>query len=271
MALKKSVIEHHITLQKHRRSKERVALRIAREKSIVQSLNAYDSRVHPVGESLPSDIRVRRVKVVVQALLKAVITLAKADCLRELLEEDSPTLTSATNLCQLLPFILHDEMEKLKGKIQGHPVSITFDGTTHVCEAMVILLHFIDDQWTIQQRVCSLKLLAKSVRGEEVAQQIVSIISQELGIRSSHIVAASRDRAAVNDVAMRTVKVVYSSLLDIGCFSHTLDHVGERVRTPQLDMFFKAWILFFAYSPKARLLWRTQTGLTPPSYSATRW
>ena len=83
VSLKKSVIEHHIASQKHRRSKERVALRIAREKSIVESLNAYDSRVHPVGESLPSDIRVRRVKVV-EALLKAGIPLAKADCLREL-------------------------------------------------------------------------------------------------------------------------------------------------------------------------------------------
>ena len=270
VALKKSVIEHHIASQKHRRSKERAALRIAREKSIVKSLNAYDSRVHPVGESLPPDIRVRRVKVV-QALLKTGIPLAKADCLRELLEEDSHALTSATNLSQLLPFILHDEFEKLKGEVQGHPVSIIFDGTTHVCEAMVMLLRFVDDQWTIRQRVCSLKLLAKSLRGEEVAQQIVSIISQELGIRSSLIVAASRDRAAVNDVAMRTVKVVYSSLLDIGCFSHTLDHVGERVKTPQLDLFFKAWISLFAHSPKARLLWRTETGLTPPSYCATRW
>ena len=135
--------------------------------------------------------------------------------MRELLE-DSPTLTSATNLCQILPFILHDEMEKLKGEIQGHPVSIIFNGTTHACEAMVILLHFIDDQWTIQQHVCRLKLLAKSMRGEKIAQQIVSIISQEPGIRSSFIIAASRDQAAVNDVAMRTVKVFYSSLDRVG-------------------------------------------------------
>ena len=76
--MKKSIIEHHIASQKHRRSKERIALRMAREKSIVESLNAS------VGESLPADIRVRRVKVV-QVLLKAGIPLAKADCLRELL------------------------------------------------------------------------------------------------------------------------------------------------------------------------------------------
>lgn len=59
--------------------------------------------------------------------------------------------------------------------------------------------------------------------------------------------------------------------MDIGCFSHTLDHVGERLRTPQLDSFFKAWVSLFSHSPKARLLWRSQTGLSPPSYSPTRW
>ena len=208
---------------------------------------------------------------VVQTLLKAGIPLAKADCLRELLEEDSTTLTSASNLSKLLPFILHEEMAKLKSEVQGQPISIIFDGTTHVCEAMVIVLRFIDDQWSIQQRVGSFKLLAKSMSGEEVAQQIVSVISQELGIPSSVVIAKSKDRASVNDVAMRTVKVVYSSILDIGCFSHTLDHVGERLRTQQLDTFFKAWVSLFVHSPKTRLLWQTQTGLSPPLYSTTRW
>ena len=67
---------------------------------------------------------------------------------------------------------------------------------------------------------------------------------------------------------MRTVGIVYGGLIDIGCFSHALDHVGERVNTPNLDAFFKAWV---SHSPKARLLWRTQTGLSSPSYSSTRW
>ena len=72
----------------------------------------------------------------------------------------------------------------------------------------------------------------------------------------------------LNDVAMRTVKVVYSSILDIGCFSHTLDRVGERYSlTPSSRHGFS----LFAHSPKARLLRRMQTGLSPRSYSTTRW
>ena len=148
VVLKKSVIELHISSQKHKHGKEQFGTNVAREKSICESLKAYDVVVHPVGENLPDEVRIRRVKVV-QILLKAGIPLAKADCLRELLEEDSTTLTSASNLSQLLPFILHEEMAKFKSEVQGQPISINFDGTTHMCEAMVIVLHFIDDQWSI--------------------------------------------------------------------------------------------------------------------------
>lgn len=125
--------------------------------------------------------------------------------------------------------------------------------------------------WELKQCVGRLKLLAKSMTGEEVAQQIIVVLSTELGITPQFIVAAMRDRASVNDVAMRTIKIVYNQLLDVGCFSHTLDHVGERMNMPILDGFCKAWIGLFSRSPKSRLLWRTQTGLPVPSYSATRW
>ena len=46
------------------------------------------------------------------------------------------------------------------------------------------------------------------------------------------IVEAMHDRASVNDVAMRTIKIVYNELLDVECFSNTLNHVGERMNTP---------------------------------------
>ena len=68
-------------------------------------------------------------------------------------------------------------------------------------------------------------LLTKSLTGEEVARQIISIISTEMSISSDLVVGAMHDRASVNNVAMRIVNVIYQNLLDIGCFSHTLDRV----------------------------------------------
>ena len=79
----------------------------------------------------------------------------------------------------------------------------------------------------------------------------------------------NRPHASVNNVAMRTVKVVYNRMMDIGCFSHTIDLLGERMKTPVLDAFSKGWIGLFSRSPKARLAWHTLTGLSPRSYSAT--
>ena len=136
----------------------------------------------------------------------------------------------------------------------------------------VIVLHYLTDDWELKQCVGRLKLLAKSMTGEEVAQQIIVVLSTELGIPPPQlIVAAMRDRVSVNDVAMRTIKIIYNQLLGVGCFSHTLNHVGERMNTPILHNFCKAWISLFSQSLKSHLLWRTQTGLPAPSYSATRW
>ena len=80
-----------------------------------------------------------------------------------------------------------------------------------------------------------------------------------------------RDRASVNSVAMCTLSIVFPNVLDVGCFSHTLDHVGENFKTPILDEFFKIWINMFSRSPKTKLLWRTKTGLAAPTYSTTHW
>ena len=46
--------------------------------------------------------------------------------------------------------------------------------------------------------VCRLMLLAKSLSGEEVARQIISCISTEMGISSDLVIGAMHDRASVS-------------------------------------------------------------------------
>ena len=70
---------------------------------------------------------------------------------------------------------------------------------------------------------------------------------------------------------MKTIIVVYNEQLDVGCFSHTLNHVGEGMNTPILHDFCNTWIALFSRNPRSRLLWRTQIGLSAPSYSSTQW
>ena len=71
-------------------------------------------------------------------------------------------------------------------------------------------------------------------------------------------------------VAMKTISVLNNNFLDVGCFGHTLDLVGKNMKTPDLTSSLKAGYNPF-HSPKTRLIWRMQTGLSMPSYSPTRW
>ena len=47
-----------------------------------------------------------------------------------------------------------------------------FTEQPNVCEAMVVLLCVVDEQWNIQQHGVQL-ILAKSLTGEEVAHQLI--------------------------------------------------------------------------------------------------
>ena len=184
LALKKSVIEHHIQSQKHKRGKERIESKTKYEREISESLKRYDREFHPVGETLPESTRVYRVRVV-STMLKAGVPLNKLDKFRDLLEESVLSLTTSSSLRQLLQFIRQNDICHLKKEIEGKYVSILFDGTTHVCEALVVIIRYVDDDWQIQQRVCRLMLLSKSITGEELARQLITAISTEFGITSN--------------------------------------------------------------------------------------
>lgn len=77
-----------------------------------------------------------------------------------------------------------------------------------------------------------------------------------------------RDGASVNGVAMGVIKIVYPHVMDVRCFSHTLDLVGGKFKTPS---FCSYWISLFSHSPKTKMLWKNHTGKSVASYGKTRW
>ena len=103
------------------------------------------------------------------------------------------------------------------------------------------------------------------------ARQLITAIFTKLSVPTGLIVAGMRDQASVNNVAMRTIGILYNNMMDVGCFSHTINHVGERMHTPTLNEFMTSLISLFSRSPKAKLIWRSQTGIPIVSYSTTRW
>lgn len=64
-------------------------------------------------------------------------------------------------MSDIVPFIFCQERDLQKQEMSGKYLSIVLDGTTRVCEAMAIIVCYVDSEWCIQQRLLRLYLLKK--------------------------------------------------------------------------------------------------------------
>ena len=64
-----------------------------------------------------------------------------------------------------------------------------------------------------------------------------------------------RDRVSANNITMRILKVVYSDIIDIGCFAHTIDLIENYFKLPNFMEFLNNWLLLFSYSVTCKVLW----------------
>ena len=134
----------------------------ALERDLAETLQKYNDDVHLRGETLPQTQQVFRVKVL-KSFLRAGIPLNKIGLLRDLLEEGGYHLCDRRFLYDLIPFVVKEEEMQIKDKIYNKHVGVIFDGTTHTCEALAIILRSISDSFTIEQRLVRIQLLAKSL------------------------------------------------------------------------------------------------------------
>ena len=104
-------------------------------------------------------------------------SLQKMDVFRELLEESGYCLTSVPNMRQLIPFVRQEEEETIKGEISGSNISVIFDGTTRLGEALAIVVRFVTADWDIKQRLVRLQLISKSLKGDELAREIITVLA----------------------------------------------------------------------------------------------
>ena len=87
----------------------------------------------------------------------------------------------------------------LKPVIGGKDVSVMFDGSTRLGEELLIVIRYLDSDWTVRQVLTRLKVLSKSLTGDQLAEELIEAISTILQIdRSSHFTATMRDGASVN-------------------------------------------------------------------------
>lgn len=122
-----------------------------------------------------------------------------------------------------------------------------------------------------EKRVGSALKDTSIVSALEAYDKAIHPVGEQLPLSTQLFRVSMHDRASVNVMAILSIAVLFSKMFDIGCYSHTLDRVGEKMNTPLLDEFISSWVSMFSCSPKTKLLWATKTGLSSPTYSSTRW
>ena len=177
-----------------------------------------------------------RIKVV-ECFLRAAVPFSKLQHFRKLLEETGYRLTDRHHMGDLIPVVLKQEKSRIQSEVSEQNVSVIFDGTSQMGEVLAIVLRFVTCEWSIEQCLIKVQLLSKSLKGEEIARELIHTWSTEYSIGANNLLAAMRDRASSNGVAMKTLMVLYPNLVDIGCFSHTIDRVGENLYNPILHEF----------------------------------
>lgn len=149
-------------------------------------------------------------------------------------------------------------------------LSIIFDGSPRQGDAIAIIVRFFDNNWMITQRRVRIDVFSKSVNAYEQTEVLNQCFAMDYGIRETSLLAAMRDGASVNQAALNKIVFIFPKLLNVVCFSHTINNVGNHHVIPTLLEFGSLWIRLFSHSNKAKLLWKDLTDETPTSFSETR-
>ena len=98
--------------------------------------------MHNKGETLTLDMHVYRVKFV-STFLRVCIPLSKLNLFRDILEENAYRLCDRGRMSELIPLVLQQKHGIIKEEIEGPHLTIIFDGTTLLGEALPIVVCII--------------------------------------------------------------------------------------------------------------------------------
>ena len=144
LSLKLRIIKGHVQSAKHSQRKKQLAEKRSREHDISQAFKSYEQEV---GETRSEAHKLWRMKVVT-TFMRAGVPLAKIDHFKDLLEHHAYSLTDRRGVCDLIPFVQSEN----RAELQGKKISVIFDGTTRLGEALVVVVRFIDG-FVIKQRL----------------------------------------------------------------------------------------------------------------------
>ena len=173
------------------------------DQTIIEAFKARD-RTQKDG-TLPITEWAYRLKVV-QQFLRAGIPIGKIDMLRSLLKKNGQRLTARAHLGQYISIVFKRKAERINNYwlslVRLAWQEMIFDGGTRQGEAIAVIVRFLDDNWSIIQRLVRTDICSKSVNADDLAQVLNQCLSVDYGVEANSLLAAMRDGASVNQAAL---------------------------------------------------------------------
>ena len=228
MSTKKSIVITHLVSKKHGNGKDKLKKSKLKDQMIMAAFMIMGDRTQK-DSTLPITERAYRFEVV-EEFLRAGIPIGKIDMLRSPLEKNGQRLTASAHLGQYISIVFKQEVERIKNELTlpgqtglTRDVSMIFDGSTRQGEAIAVIVAFLDDNWSIIQRLVRIDICSKPVNADDFAQVLNQCLSVDYGVKANSLLAAMRDGASVqNQAALDRIAFIFPKVLNVVCFSHTL-------------------------------------------------
>lgn len=262
----------HINSNKHKRAAGAYQTRAEETDRLTAFMNDYYlQNPGEVGSgTAPATILFRW--TVVESFLNSGTSLEKVEELRPLFELAGHPLTDHSHLKMFIPKILVKEVDLVRAEIADQYLTISFDGTTRLGEAVNLCARFIPADFScVANRCLNLSTTATHMDGLGLYRHLCNLLLTKLQMSLTNIVGISRDSCATNGVACRKLLDLVPHAVDFLCTSHTLQHTGEHLDLPTVEAFMTAWLVLVSHSHATRLIWRSMVGTSMKSFCKTRW
>ena len=99
-----------------------------------------------VGETLPLEQQTYRVKVVGKNLPSCCSSTEKIGIFLKYSGTNTYRLSDRRHMSDFIPFVLKQEQDMIKKETPDEHVSVTFDGTTCLGEALAVVIRYVSEQ-----------------------------------------------------------------------------------------------------------------------------
>lgn len=214
-----------------------------------------------------------------EAFLASGTPLERLPYFRELIERGSGALTDVSHLrSSYVPMIESEQLTKVRVELHQNnaALSIQFDGTTRLGEAIVCVGRYCTKDFRIVKRLLMLKTTARHMLGKQLSAVITQLLCTTLQLDPLRLAGISRDSASVNGAACnRLMSNPFVNALTIMCICHTINNAGHHLELPLLNEWMTPWLdLIGGRNPHqgAKNLWKhTVEPMSVPGFSNVRW